>query len=846
MVGSILATDPTSTTELARELVLRVCGTSRDGQVVRLKAPKCTVGAGADCTLRLKARGVQPLHCLILRGPAGMVVRRYADDTFLNGRPFTDAALTPGDHLRVGPVEFEVLPDSETAASSRPAFPGRSDELDALRNQLNTLRERLQQQQTTLEHEQHQWRCQREADEAEIVQSRQKLDAEIEELRQRQAEFDRRREEFEELHAIGQTECQQWQRQFDERDHELKTRREDVDARWTELEQRRTAFDEERLQWQSRRNEREAQLEERQRQFNELQTKLDSETEQLQHQQRQWQNDREETERQLHELQENLNARAAELDKQRHAFDEQQRQWQTQRDADQQQLANSADQELERQRAELESLREEFETQRTDFETRQAEWQHERQQFEEDRARAEQEQQQWDEQRRLWDEQRRQAEEASAQRCSEETTSDEAALATQRNELNAERDALAAESEAWLAERERAEQELAQRAEQLDARTTDLDSQGRAREDERRHWDAERELIEGRLREQTEQMEKRQAELQQWEVELRERCDQLERAAAEDTRVAEAEQPETKDEALDLESVLRRLGHSELLDEDEEAEPEGSTAITTELSATEASAPDSYSQAAEPQPTTGRDDEDESIDEYMARLMNRVKGMAGDTPVRPVKATVVSEPAPVETQEASPASHQLPPENRQPAEAMAPRAVAPEKRVSLAAMRELANLSARTAVDRHARDQLNRSRQGKLTVAAVALFTGFVLIGMWFWFNAINLTFYSGLAAIIVSLIWFIRYAFQTGRLKVNEAGHLDWHSNPEPLQVEGDDPGDQTANTDNVADSATDNNLAQPSGENEAPQKPGDFSTFEQDIEELVENSAAKAPAED
>ena len=49
-------------------LVLRVMGGPRDGQVIRLKSAKCTVGSSANCTLRLRADCVDPVHCLVLRG----------------------------------------------------------------------------------------------------------------------------------------------------------------------------------------------------------------------------------------------------------------------------------------------------------------------------------------------------------------------------------------------------------------------------------------------------------------------------------------------------------------------------------------------------------------------------------------------------------------------------------------------------------------------------------------------------------------------------------------------------------------------------------------------------------
>ena len=77
--------------------------------MVRLKSAKCTIGSGPRCTLRLRARGVSPLHCLIVRGPMAAVVRSWAADTRLNHQSFADAALSPGDRLGIGPIELEVV-----------------------------------------------------------------------------------------------------------------------------------------------------------------------------------------------------------------------------------------------------------------------------------------------------------------------------------------------------------------------------------------------------------------------------------------------------------------------------------------------------------------------------------------------------------------------------------------------------------------------------------------------------------------------------------------------------------------------------------------------------------------
>ncbi len=94
----------------AGELRLRVVGSARDGQIVELKSPKCAIGSARGCTLRLVARGVRPVHCLILRGTKGTVARSWAPNTEINGQVFRDSLLQVGDRLSIGPVEFEVLP----------------------------------------------------------------------------------------------------------------------------------------------------------------------------------------------------------------------------------------------------------------------------------------------------------------------------------------------------------------------------------------------------------------------------------------------------------------------------------------------------------------------------------------------------------------------------------------------------------------------------------------------------------------------------------------------------------------------------------------------------------------
>lgn len=95
----------------AAPLVLRIEGTERDGQIIRIHSPKCLVGSAAQCELRLIAADVQPQHCVIYRGKSGMAVRSWTRDTRVNGNTVSEAWLRVGDRLSLGSLNFEILSD---------------------------------------------------------------------------------------------------------------------------------------------------------------------------------------------------------------------------------------------------------------------------------------------------------------------------------------------------------------------------------------------------------------------------------------------------------------------------------------------------------------------------------------------------------------------------------------------------------------------------------------------------------------------------------------------------------------------------------------------------------------
>ena len=60
MVGTtFVSREPVRASEAQSELILQIRGGPRDGQAVRLRSAKCTIGSGPDCTLQLLAAGVR-------------------------------------------------------------------------------------------------------------------------------------------------------------------------------------------------------------------------------------------------------------------------------------------------------------------------------------------------------------------------------------------------------------------------------------------------------------------------------------------------------------------------------------------------------------------------------------------------------------------------------------------------------------------------------------------------------------------------------------------------------------------------------------------------------------------
>ena len=598
------------------ELVFQIRGSTRHGQLVRLKSIKCTIGSGPRCTLRLRVRGVQPLHCLILRGTAGTVIRRFAPDTRLNGRAFNEAELVPGDRIGIGPIEFELLgssplPNAPLGHRSRRLI----EELRSARKQV-----------AQLEQDRLRW-------ENEQAESERQLQHFLEQLHQRSKQIDAESE------------------RFDVREGELDTRQAALDARQGELDSRQSELD-----------ARQTDLDARQGELDTRQTDLDA-------------------------CQGELDTRRVELDARR-------------------QELNTRQDELGARQADLDARQDELSTRQAELDGRQRE------------------------------------------------------LDSRQGELNTRR------------------VELDTRQDEVDGRQDELDTR-----------QAELDAGQAELGTRQDALNAREAELAARQLEISEKCRQIE------ARWAEAEAgrqgtPKPSDQEEDIrfeepshaspqsaEEVLRRAGLTPSFDE-EGADEQWSTSHGP-IDRGDRGTPETSGSPPKPD-----EDQEESIDDYMTRLFDRVRETTGRTretaALRGSLETAADrQPTPPsDSKPTGPTFGRCPPPGP-PAAAItprklperAPRAVAPEKSVDLAAMRELANSSAQAAISHHARRKLIGRVAGKLLVALAALATGVILVGIWWLGSANILTLCAAGASLLVGLGWGVECILLRRRAAVSGSG---------------------------------------------------------------------------
>lgn len=201
---------------------------------------------------------------------------------------------------------------------------------------------------------------------------------------------------------------------------------------------------------------------------------------------------------------------------------------------------------------------------------------------------------------------------------------------------------------------------------------------------------------------------------------------------------------------------------------------------------------DGHEEPPSPEPSQASEDEDESIEAYMNRLLQRVQGRSEGAPpsatsvesaVPAASATGAAQPvkpptAGPEPTTAAPEPTTAAPEPSTEAEPEAPyvpRSQAPERSTNMAAMRELANTSARTAIQR------SMSRQQHLIIIRkLAQSVGAILIGGVFLFISQlepNWAMLAAACCLILGLYW----VWEATKLKLHFTMRGTFGSEPPP-----------------------------------------------------------------
>jgi pSer/pThr/pTyr-binding forkhead associated (FHA) protein len=105
------------------EVKLVVLGGSSAGQAIRVRGPKFFIGRAEDCQLRPNSDLVSRHHCAIMVDEGLVTIRDFGsrNGTYINGERIRgEEELNPGDHLKVGPLEFEVHVEVSLAAPKKP------------------------------------------------------------------------------------------------------------------------------------------------------------------------------------------------------------------------------------------------------------------------------------------------------------------------------------------------------------------------------------------------------------------------------------------------------------------------------------------------------------------------------------------------------------------------------------------------------------------------------------------------------------------------------------------------------------------------------------------------------
>ncbi|MGA2231542.1 MAG: FHA domain-containing protein [Tepidisphaeraceae bacterium] len=97
------------------QVVLFIFQSKAERQSVSISGDITVIGRREDCDLRISHLDVSRRHCRLLKEPDGLRVEDMgsSNGTLVNGKKVSEALMSPGDRLRVGPVTFVVQIDGQ-------------------------------------------------------------------------------------------------------------------------------------------------------------------------------------------------------------------------------------------------------------------------------------------------------------------------------------------------------------------------------------------------------------------------------------------------------------------------------------------------------------------------------------------------------------------------------------------------------------------------------------------------------------------------------------------------------------------------------------------------------------
>lgn len=270
-------------------VLLEPCQDSLELKTLVLSAGRHQLGSDSHCDVHLPIPGIAPRHCLIVVGPRRCIIKALCPLTWLNDSVVRESALHDGDRLVIGPVEWRVrishttalgpkgdseiddtkesplhlrpVPRPENApAHHAPWSPEHPPSLAQQRAYLAELSESL----AAREHElcaretevrchwdelQNTWRAAHDydrlvrAERAAIAGEREQLESEQNSLRSLRQELDELRAALDRRAAELHEQQQNLQQQRDELAHEAARLRGDADRRGEELQRERETLD---------------------------------------------------------------------------------------------------------------------------------------------------------------------------------------------------------------------------------------------------------------------------------------------------------------------------------------------------------------------------------------------------------------------------------------------------------------------------------------------------------------------------------------------------------------------------------------------------------------------------